>query len=98
MERLNMSSRNRSEELLDIRLQHTLKNWAAHTPAPKEGREQLLAAVVQQKALQSSNHLLKQKITRLFHAKTSLSERSVFPGYVSALDSVYAIKASMTVA
>jgi hypothetical protein len=93
-----MSLRNRSEELLDIRLQHTLKNWAAHKEIPGDHREQLLALAAQQNAQQDSENFLKLKIYRLFHSKTNLSERSVFPGYVSALDSVYAIKSSMTVA
>ena len=93
-----MSSRNRSEELLDIRLQHTLKNWVAQKNAPNMGREQLLAAASQQKEQQYLEHIIKRRLERLFHSTTTLSERSVFPGYVSALDSVYAIKASMTVA
>ena len=93
-----MSLRNRSEELLDIRLQHTLKNWVARKDVPKGGRDQLLAAATRQKEQEFSEQLIKQRLTRLFNSNITLSERSVFPGYVSALDSVYAIKASMTIA
>jgi len=46
-----MSSRNHPEDLLNIRLQHTLKNWAAHTEVPKGGREKLLDAARKQQIL-----------------------------------------------
>jgi hypothetical protein len=46
-----MSSRNRSEDLLDIRLQHTLKNWVSQNEISHKGREQLLAAAAKQQIL-----------------------------------------------
>jgi hypothetical protein len=93
-----MNSRNHSDDLLDIRLKHTLKNWVARKEAPEESREQLLVAALQQNAFPKSNNSIKQGLDRLFHSKTTLSERSVFPGYGYALDTVFVIRASMTVA
>jgi hypothetical protein len=54
-----MSSRNHSDNLLDIRLRHTLKNWVAYATHKKGGREQLLAAAAKQQILKPRRKMRK---------------------------------------
>ncbi len=93
-----MNSRNHPDDLLDVRLKHTLKNWVARKEAPDQIREQLLAAAYQQKTFPQSRTSVRQNLDRWFNSKTILSEQSVFPGYGYALDTIFVIRASMTVA
>ena len=93
-----MNSHNQPDDLLDIRLQHTLINWVARKEAPLKSRDQLLIAARQQNLRPKPGDFIKRNLGWLFASETYLNGRSVFPGYGHALDAVYAIKASMTIA
>jgi hypothetical protein len=92
-----MNSHNQSDGVFDLSLNRTLKNWVARKNIPAGGREQLLAAAIQQNISPKSDNSIKQALDRLFHSKATLSEKSVFPGYGYALDTVFVIRATMTV-
>lgn len=93
-----MSSRNQLENLSDIGLRHTFKNWIASKAVPTQGRERLLAAAVWQNAQPKPRDSINQRLEKIFRSAGVLSERSVYPCYGYALDSVYIIRASKTVA
>jgi hypothetical protein len=40
-----MNSHNQPDDLIDLSLRHSLKNWAAHKAPHADGRDRLLAAV-----------------------------------------------------
>jgi hypothetical protein len=93
-----MNSRNQSDGIFDLSLNHTLKNWVDRKSAPTDGRDRLLVAALQQDTSPKSDNSIKKALDRLFHSKATLSEKSVFPGYGNALDNVFVIRARMTVA
>ena len=93
-----MSSRNHSEDLTDIGLRHTFKNWVARKEAPAQGRERLLVAAVWQNTQPKPCNSINQRLEKIFRSAGVLSERSVYPCYGYALDSVYIVRASKTIA
>ena len=59
-----MSSRNHSEDLMDIGLRHTFKNWVARKEAPAQGRERLIAAAVWQNAQPKPSNSINQRLRK----------------------------------
>lgn len=89
-----MNSRNRPDDLLDLSLRHSLKNWTAHQEPPAEVREQLLSAAKQQKSTPK-----RSKPARLifsgwsFQFQYNFNEMTIRAIYRYNLESVYALKA-----
>ena len=93
-----MNSHKNSDNLLDLRLQHTLKNMVAHKEVPAKGRERLLAAAVLQGILPKESHCFPEKKGKRFYSQRAFLERTICPGQGHALDTIYVLKASMLIA
>ena len=73
-----MKSPNQPENIFDLSLQHSLKNWAAHKNPPSGGRENLLATV-QHEVSTPKRKPLKLKFGRFFHLKESQQRYLIRP-------------------
>jgi len=91
-----MNSHNQPDELVDLSLRHSLKNWAAYKALPADGRDRLLAAVHQESSLperKPSKFNFGWSFCFVFIQDT-LNTR---PFYGYALESVYLAKANMAI-
>jgi len=89
-----MNSHNHPDDLLDLSLRHSLKNWTAHKSPPSEIREQLLATARQQKEA-----VKRPKPARFsfsgwsFQFQYNFNEMTLRSIYRYNLESVYTLKA-----
>ena len=91
-----MNSHDQPDELIDLSLRHSLKNWAAHSELPADGRDRLLAAV------QEESHLPERKLSKFkfkwsFGFQANQEVLNVRPIYSYTLESVYSFKANMAI-
>ena len=91
-----MNSHSQPDDLLDLSLRHSLKNWVTHKDPPADGRDRLLAAA------QAVTPTRKRKLPRLdfgwfFHLQGNQEEINIGPIYNYTLESVYSFKANMAI-
>jgi hypothetical protein len=91
-----MNSRNQPDELIDLSLRHSLKNWAAQQAPPINGRDRLLKAV-QKESLSPERKLPKFNLGWSFRFVFNQEVLSIHPFNGYALDSVYSLKANMAI-
>lgn len=91
-----MNSHNQPDELIDLSLRHSLKNWAAHREPPVDGRARLLAAV-QAESYQPERKLSKFRFKWSFGFQGKQEVLNVRPIYSYTLESVYSLKANMAI-
>jgi hypothetical protein len=91
-----MNSHNQSDELMDLGLHHTLKNWAARQVLPTDGRDLLLKAV-REKQLSPERKLFKLNFGWSFRFVFTQEVLSIHPFNGYALESLYSLKANMAI-
>lgn len=91
-----MNSHNQPDDMLDLSLRHSLKNWAAHQDPPTDGRERLLAAVKEANSL-STQKKSKFRFWWSFSFQKNQEALNVRPLYGYALDSIYSLRANMAI-
>ena len=92
-----MNSHKKSDEVFDLSLNHTLKNWVDRKSSPKRGREQLLGMAVQQDVLPARPKALHLNIGWSFRFQTSLEALSSQPVYGFSMESAYSLRANMAI-
>ena len=91
-----MNSHNPSDELIDLSLRHSLKNWTAHQAPPEDGRDRLLKAA-RQESLSPQRKLPKFNLGWSFRFVFNQEVLSIHPFNGYALESVYSLKANMAI-
>ena len=91
-----MNSHNQPDELVDLSLRHSLKNWATCKAPHGDGRDRLLAAV-QEESSQPKRKPLKFNFGWSFRFVFNQEVLSIHPFNGYALESVYSLKANMAI-
>ena len=91
-----MNSHDQPDELIDLSLRHSLKNWAIHKENPAGGRDRLLAAV-QEEGSPPKRKRSKFNFGWSFRFSENQEAFNVRPFYGYALDSVYSLKSNMAI-
>jgi hypothetical protein len=90
-----MNSHNQPDDLIDLSLRHSLKNWAAHKEPPADGRDRLLAAVQEAASLPDRKP---SKFNFGWSFRFLVYQEALNrPFYGYALESVYSLKANMAI-
>ena len=92
-----MNSRNQSDDLFDLSLRHSLKNWAVHRDPPPGGRDRLLAAAREEVSTTPQQKSSKSYFGWFFRFQENQEVRNTRPIYNFALDSVYSLRANMAI-
>ena len=92
-----MNSHNRSNEVFDLSLKHTLKNWVDRKEVPAGGRDQLLSAAAQQEISSPERKHSKLNFGWSFRFQGNLESLAVRPVYGYSIESIYSLKANMAI-
>ena len=91
-----MNSHNQPDDLLDLSLRHSLKNWAAHNDPPVDGRERLLEALREEiPSPKRKRSKFNFGWTFSFPRNQELLDIRTIYGYTP--DSLYSLKANMAI-
>lgn len=82
-----MNSHNHSDDLLDLSLEHSLKNWVARKNPPINGRERLLAVARQQEISKPQHWVSRLNLSALIRYQNNLSEVAIRSFYGHAFES-----------
>ena len=91
-----MNSHNQPDDLIDLSLRHSLKNWTAQKDLPAGGRERLLVAARQEIPLPKPKPS-KFQFRWPFSFQGKQEVLNVRPIYSYTLESVYSLKANMAI-
>ena len=91
-----MNSRNQPDEVIDLSLRHSLRNWAACQVPAADGRDRLLKAA-RKESLSSKRKLPKFNFGWSFRFLFNQEVLSIHPFNGYALESVYSLKANMAI-
>ena len=92
-----MNSHKLSDDIFDLSLKHSLKNWADRKDIPAGGRDQLLAAAAQQEISTSKRKHSKFNFGWSFRLQGNWEGLAVRPVYGYSLESIYSLKANMAI-
>lgn len=92
-----MNSHRTSDDVFDLGLNHSLKNWVDRKSIPAGGRDQLLAAAAQQNISSSKRKHLKFNFGWSFRIQENWDGLIVRPVYGYTLESIYPLKANMAI-
>ena len=89
-----MNSHSHPDDLFDLSLRHSLKNWTAHKDPPSDVRERLLSAARQQKTTTKHSRPARLSFSGWsFQFQYNFNETALRSIYRYNLESVYALKA-----
>ena len=91
-----MNSHNPSDELIDLSLRHSLKNWAAQHVPSEDGRARLLKTV-RQEDLSPERKLFKFNFGWSYSFAFNQETINIRPLYCYALENVYSLKSNMAI-
>jgi hypothetical protein len=91
-----MNSHNHLDDLIDLSLRHSLKNWATHKHPPANAREQLLGAV-KEEASKPKPKRSKFNLGWTLRFPMNQEAFDYRPIYGYRLESVYALNANMAI-
>jgi hypothetical protein len=91
-----MNSRNQPDDLLDLSLRHSLKNWATHSEPPSDGRDRLLATLGEELATPKRKKSF-FNFGWTFRFPRNQEVLDFRPVYGYTLDSLYSLKANMAI-
>jgi hypothetical protein len=91
-----MNSHNRPDQLIDLSLRHSLKNWAAQQAPPAGGRDRLLKAVREDRS-SPERKLFKFNFGWSFSFAFNQETINSQPLYSYALENVYSLKSNMAI-
>ena len=92
-----MNSHKHSDDIFDLSLNHSLKNWVDRKAIPTGGRDQLLAAAAQQEITPSKRKPSKFNLGWSFRIQGTWEGLTVRPVHGYTLESVYSLKANMAI-
>jgi hypothetical protein len=91
-----MNSHSRPDDLIDLGLRHSLKNWANHKKPPSDCRDRLLEAA-REEAAQMKRKPSKFNFGWSFRFQSMQEAINIRPIYNYRLETVYSFKANMAI-
>jgi hypothetical protein len=89
-----MNSHNHPDDLLDVSLRHSLKNWTVHKEPPSGIREQLLAAAKHKKITTKPSKSIRWGLSGWsFQFQYTFNEVSFRTIYQYNMEALYSLKA-----
>lgn len=85
-----------ADDSLDLRLRHSLKNWANHKDPPKDGRDRLLAAAQREKSTRR-HRPVRFNFAWFFRLQENSRSIDIRPITGYTLENIYSLQVNMAI-